>query len=128
MKQDPTLASDVAAEQGDVEVVHLPGEQGPPTDPTNGNAVRAIVTRVDAVFALSDSRTLACRFRRSAVARGPLSKIDARLGYRGTAGGNRRDILQVKDRQAFTGLLHRGHDRATVGEQEMQVDPGLGVG
>ena len=47
MKQDPALAGDVVAEQ-DVEVLHMPSEQGPPTDPTNGNAVRAIVTRVGA--------------------------------------------------------------------------------
>src|SRR4029077_4705211 len=80
MKQDPALAGDVGAEQ-DVEVVHLPGEQGPPTDPTNGNAVRAIVTRVGVVFALRIVELRRAGFDDHVASR-PLSKITPRPGYR----------------------------------------------
>ena len=93
------------------------------------DAVRAIVIRVDVVFSLG-----IVELRRAAfddhVAAGALSEIDAWLGDLRTTGGDRRDVLQVENRQAFGGLLgDRGHDDpVAVGEQQMQVDPGLGVG
>ena len=93
------------------------------------HAVRAVVVRVDVVLALG-----IVELRRAAlddhVAVGALAEIDARLGDGGTAGGDRRDVLQIEDRQALGGFSrHRRHHHAVaVGEQQMQVDPGLRVG
>ena len=72
IKHDPALADEVVAEQ-DVAVVHLPGEQEPPTDPADGNAVRAVVTGVDVVLALGIVELRRAGFD-DHVARRPLSK------------------------------------------------------
>ena len=59
-----------------------------------------------------------------------MPEINARLADGGAAGRDRRDVLQVENRQPFGGLPgDRGHDHSVaVGEQHMEVDPGLGVG
>ena len=128
MEHDPALTGDIAAEQ-DVDVVELPGKQRPPGGSADRDAVRAVVVRIDVVLALG-----VVELRRAAldddVSARALAEIDAWLGDGRAAGGNRRNVLQVEIRQTLGGFLrHRGHDHtAAVGEQQMQVDPGLRVG
>src|ERR1700736_643785 len=49
---------------------------------------------------------------------------------RRAAGRDRRDVLEVEDRQPFGGLAgERAHDRpSAVSEQHMAVNPGLRIG
>ena len=124
---DPAFAGDVAREQ-QVHVVEVPGEEGSPRDPADGNAARAVIGRVDVVFALR-----IVELRRAPlddhVAVGLLPEIDARLADVGAAGRDRRNILQIEQRQPFGALAgDRGHHHAVaVGEEHVAVDPGLRV-
>ena len=128
MKQDPALVGDVAGEH-DVGIAVVPGEQAAPGRVADGDAVGAVVGRVDVVLALGIVE-LGRGALDDGIALAPLAEIEARLADDGTAGGDRRNVLQVEDRQAFAGLpRHRRHHHAVaVGEEHMQVDPGLRIG
>ena len=128
MKQDPAFAGDVLGEQ-DVGIAVVPGEQAAPHRVADGNAVGAVVGGIDVVLALGIVE-LGRAALDDRIALFGLAEIEARLADGGTAGGERRDVLQVEQRQAFAALArHRRHHHAgAVGEEQMQVDPGLRVG
>ena len=97
--------------------------------PTDRDPVHAVVGRVDIVLSLGIVELRGASLDDHVGIR-PLPEINARLVDGRAAGRDRRDVLQVEDRQPFGGLPgDRGHDHSVaVSEEHMEVDPGLGVG
>ena len=123
-----TLARDVVGEQ-DVQVVEIPSEEGSSDHSANGDPIRAFVGSVNIVFSLGIVELQGAPVYHH-VRIGALPKINARLLDGGPTGGDRRDVLEIENRQAFGRFTsYGGHDHAVaVGEKQMQINPGLGVG
>ena len=127
-EHDATVAGNVAADQN-VQVLEIPREQHSSSDPVHGDPARALVDSVDIVFAIRIVELRSAAFDDD-VGIGLLPIVDAGLLDRRAARCDRRDVLQIEDRQPFGALARdRAHDRAiAVGEKHMTVDPRLGVG
>src|SRR5271169_5279242 len=103
MEQNPALAGDVTAEQ-DVDVVEIPSEQCSPGGSPDWDSILAVICCIDVLFSLGIVELRRATFDDHVIV-GALAKIDAWLSYRWATRGDRRDVRQVKNRQAFGGLL-----------------------
>jgi hypothetical protein len=127
-KHDPAGVGDIVADQ-DVQVLEIPREQHPSSNPTHGHTARALVGRVDVVFPI---RIVELRGAPpdDDVGVGLFPVVDARLLDWRPPGRGRRNVQEIEDRQPFAALAgHRAHDHTVaVRERHVAVDPGLGVG
>jgi len=127
MEQNSACGRDVTGHQ-DVGIVELPGEEGPQRHAADGDTVASAVARIGVLVALG-----VVEFGYAAIddhiPLAAFAEIQARLLDDRATVGNRRNILQVKGRQALSGFLRdwRHHDAIAVREQQMQVHPGLGI-
>ena len=127
-EHDPTVAGDVAGEQ-QVRVVEIPGEEGSRRDPADGDPAGAVIGRVDVVCPLRIVELRGAPLDDD-VGVGLFAEVDARFVDRRASGRDRRNVLEVEDRQPFGALAgDRAHHRPiAVREQHVAVDPGLGIG
>src|SRR5215469_5521662 len=125
-EHDPTVASDIAGQQ-QVWVLEIPREEGSASDPANGDPARASIGRVNIVCPLGIVELRGASLDDD-VGIGLFPEIDARFVNRRAAGGDRRDVLQIEDRQPFGSLAgERAHHRPiAVRKQHMPVDTRLG--
>src|SRR5271155_1027512 len=127
-QQDAAAGYDILGDQ-QVDVAVVEAEEQASPEAADRHAAVALVEVVNIIVA-----AWIIELGRPAVDDGihvlPLAIVDAGAGHVDADVGDRRNVLGIKNRQAFAILdVNRAHYQAVaVGELEMAIDPGLGVG